>query len=274
MNRSKETLTRNIRTRKDTETWWVDRIRLDKELKCLLDLVDHEIAKDIEIPIDKLFIIADEETSFFCWESIKKFANARMYRIPSFEYFKCVDYKRKYVKLSSISYLLDPDNNLKNTRSKVNAFMSRNKHINIYGVTNKMPSTKEVQKIFGSSLFLYFGHGTGEKYLPKNHYKAVKNKAAFIFGCSSSRLFCRPNFKRNGIALKYLETVNNFIGCLWDVTDKDLDIFSISFLEDLMGANKCAADIIGKNRQKMKLKYLNGAALVLWGLPIEYVYDN
>ena len=100
----------------------------------------------------------------------------------------------------------------------------------------------------------------------------IKNKAAFIFGCSSSRLFCRSNFRRNGIALKYLESVDNFIGCLWDVTDKDLDMFSMSFLENLFESNKYLATIMNICKSKMKLKYLNGAAIILWGLPVEYVY--
>ena len=134
---------------------------LDKKLKMLLENVSSKLEKYVTNSIEKLFIIADEETSFFCCESLPMFSDTLIYRIPSFEYFKCVDYKNRRVKLNKITYILDPDNNLQNTKEKFTKFLTRND--NTRGITSKTPSVNDLKHVFNSSLFLYFGHGTGEK---------------------------------------------------------------------------------------------------------------
>lgn len=71
----------------------------------------------------------------------------------------------------------------------------------------------------------------------------------------------------------------SFVANLWDVTDKDIDLFTMSLLES-WGAltSKEANDDVTPSLSKalaetrenapLKLKYLNGAAPVLYGLPV------
>ncbi|KAM0687766.1 separin protein [Conglomerata obtusa] len=142
-------------------------------------------------------------------------------------------------------------------------------HIFINGIVGCNMKDDNWNAVKKSEVFFYFGHGNAEKYIGKKTFKNFKNKLVFLFGCSSSKTSSHINFKRNGIVLEYLNYCKNFFGCLWDVTDKDLDRFTIDFLEELLlSANQIdLGQIISKHRSCMKLKYLNGGALVMWGVP-------
>lgn len=61
---------------------------------------------------------------------------------------------------------------------------------------------------------------------------------------------------------------------LWDVTDKDIDRFSLSMLErwsllksDVEPEN--LAFSVSNSRDECFLKYLNGAAPIVYGLPVQ-----
>lgn len=67
------------------------------------------------------------------------------------------------------------------------------------------------------------------------------------------------------------------LGNLWDVTDKDIDLFTISLFEKLNIVNKKEnaenkrVDIACReSRNVCKLRYLNGAAPVVYGLPLKF----
>lgn len=70
---------------------------------------------------------------------------------------------------------------------------------------------------------------------------------------------------------------------LWDVTDKDIDMFTISVLTkwgffvdydsfdmfDLTAENRTLPECVAASRDVCKLKYLNGAAPIVYGLPLK-----
>ncbi len=60
---------------------------------------------------------------------------------------------------------------------------------------------------------------------------------------------------------------------LWDVTDKDIDRFAqATFSEigliDTTALPSTLPDAISKSRRACTLRYLNGAAPVVWGFPV------
>ena len=66
-----------------------------------------------------------------------------------------------------------------------------------------------------------------------------------------------------------------FLGCLWDVTDVDIDIFTIEYIELLKSKLQTTAkvsamdtELLEKASKKCKLRYLNGSAFIMYGLPI------
>lgn len=256
--------------------WWGKRYELDNLLFLLLKKVNG-FCKIIENePFADIFLICDEITSNFPFESLGIFESKNIYRIPSFEYL-AQSHKRDHKKpIKTVYYLLDPGNNLPRSCERISQFFSNigedtddPQEVNIKGVIGRNLTEKEWSMALKCDLFLYFGHGSGKKYMPAHFRKYLTNNNVFLFGCSSSKLICHEDFKRNGQAIEYLNKVNSFIGCLWDVTDKDLDIFSMEFLGSIL-RSKAPIDIsllFRSSLKSIKLKYLNGAALVLWGCP-------
>lgn len=57
------------------------------------------------------------------------------------------------------------------------------------------------------------------------------------------------------------------LGCLWDVTDRDIDGLTFFLLEQLK-AGASLGDALRYGRELCKLKCLNGAAPVIYGLPV------
>ncbi|KAM0678003.1 separin protein [Binucleata daphniae] len=196
---------------------------------------------------NNVFIITDEITTNFPYEMLNILKNNVCYRIQSFEwlYTKIMSNTKSQSCDSiekSIFYLIDPENNLESTKNtiqklftdyaihcKKDGTVTSNDKKRIYeceGVVGRSLDDEEKEKAYNKQYFMYFGDGNGEKFISKERLKYIKNDAIFLFGCSSSKTSSHKNFKRNALCLEYMKKSNNLIGCLWDVTDKDLDKFS------------------------------------------------
>lgn len=115
-------------------------------------------------------------------------------------------------------------------------------------------------------------------------FKATSNDSnqhlppAILMGCSSGA------YQANG-DLEPTSNVFNWLICgapmvvanLWDITDKDIDIFSDSVFAKwgLLPGQKDQVDVdicqaVGSSRASCTLKYLNGAAPIVHGLPLYF----
>ena len=86
-------------------------------------------------------------------------------------------------------------------------------------------------------MFVYFGHGGGEKFVParsvweRTTHTPGSTPAALLMGCSSGRLTATGHYEAAGVALAYLAADSPLvIANLWDVTDRDIDRFSSAVL--------------------------------------------
>lgn len=94
-------------------------------------------------------------------------------------------------------------------------------------------------------------------------------------GCSSGRLRQQGDSEAWGFIIAYLLAgCSTAVANLWDVTDRDIDRFADSVLEQWTkkGISKalgvgCVAATVGNAREKCKLSYLIGGAPVCYGLP-------
>lgn len=165
-------------------------------------------------------------------------------------------------------YHLDPKNNLPKTNERITQYFCKTAlTLNVKNTTGRELSGSECEEAIGCDIFMYFGHGTGINQ-HNNIQNNKKKKNMFLFGCSSSRLLCVPNFKRHSFLMEYLNSVNVFIGCLWDVTDHDLDKFAMELMDILIvKRNLQIVEVVRMARKSMKLRYMNGAAVVVWGYP-------
>lgn len=130
-----------------------------------------------------------------------------------------------------------------------------------------------------SDLFIYCGHGSGEKYLHRDKILSIRSgcSAALLFGCSSGRLETEGIYGPNGTVLSYLRAGSPCVlAMLWDVTDKDIDQFSVRVLQQWLLASSdgggrsggSLSSVVQSARAVCKLRYLNGHAAVCYGLPL------
>lgn len=155
-------------------------------------------------------------------------------------------------------------------------------------------------------ILLYFGHGSGGQYIrPRTIKKLGKCAVALLMGCSSGALTEAGEFEPYGTPMNYMHAgCPAMLATLWDVTDKDIDKFSSTVLEKwgLFGDAKPAVpsspvkksarqrgkskakdvketnavekgpvsldEAVAQGRESCLLKYLNGAAPVVYGVPV------
>ncbi len=153
-------------------------------------------------------------------------------------------------------------------------------------------------------LFLYFGHGSGGSFIRSRTIKKLQKCAvALLMGCSSGALTQAGEFEPYGMPMNYMQAgCPALVANLWDVTDRDIDRFSQTVLEKwglfrtaqpqsslMKGSAKqkgkskmekferlktcdhgpLALDqAVAKGRDSCKLRYLNGAAPVIYGVPV------
>lgn len=100
-----------------------------------------------------------------------------------------------------------------------------------------------------------------------------------MFGCSSGYLKDYGEFDSLGIAREYLDAGSqSVLGNLWDVTDVDIDKFSLSLMDKtglLLTSPKLEVqDLVSaanSSRDACNLKFIVGAAPVVYGLPVRFL---
>ncbi|GBM31682.1 Separin [Araneus ventricosus] len=254
-----------------------------------LDEVYSKVYKSISelstgLPISKrhpLILILDKNIQALPWESLPLLKDVPVSRIPSLSILMSlcttlVPLSYKEVDCNDTFYVLNPSGDLKYSEEY---FKHRfEKQANWKGITGRAPVSQEFSSAFKChDLFVYCGHGSGRQYLEGISIDTMKCRAATILmGCSSGRLKqLSRQLEAYGIPLSYLMNGCPFvIGNLWDVTDKDIDRFTDKLLE-LFVPNYCQnqnsttniADAVRQARNACKMRYLVGAAPIMYGLP-------
>ncbi|EPS43867.1 hypothetical protein H072_2091 [Dactylellina haptotyla CBS 200.50] len=207
-----------------------------------------------------------------------------------------------YINRSNTGYILNPGLDLTNTQKTYEDEL--NSMSNWEGLVGKIPTEKDFTRYLDEKeLFLYFGHGSGAQYIRARTVKKL-NKCAvsLLMGCSSGKLTDAGEFEPYGMPLNYIQG-----GCpavvvtLWDVTDKDIDKYSSRVFESwgLFKEEKEKKNAKGKGKIKIKhdgeapvektaqgtaslcqaaatsrsackMRYLNGAAPVVYGIPVYF----
>ncbi|KAJ8306791.1 hypothetical protein KUTeg_014875, partial [Tegillarca granosa] len=133
------------------------------------------------------------------------------------------------------------------------------------------------KKVFGIYIcfvicFRYCGHGSGGKYLPGFDLQQLTCRSvALLMGCSSGELHIKGQLDPAGMMLNYfLADCPCVIANLWDVTDKDIDRFLESLLRKWLPSTPGSSllNIIPEAREACRLRYLTGAAPVVFGFPV------
>jgi separase len=201
------------------------------------------------------------------------------------------------------TYVLNPSGDLKTTQNTFEESLSTLKSWT--AIANREPSEDEFKENLESkNVFLYFGHGSGAQYIRGRTIKRLNQCAVtFLMGCSSGCLTEAGEFEPYGTPMNYMHAgTPAVVATLWDVTDKDIDRFAKTTFEkwglvcpndgndssvsiartsesqsiekgisspDVELRESLALDeAVANSRDSCLLRYLNGAAPVVYGIPV------
>lgn len=246
---------------------------------------------DPSIDIEHIVLVVDKTSQSFPWESIPSLRNQSVTRVPSLTslsellqryYDPSVDPVWPILHTnpdqSVCNYVLNPGNDLARTQK----FFENKFHdlVGWKGLVAQKPTEKDMIRMLSKGdIFVYMGHGSGQQYIREAKIKKMEQCCpSFLLGCRSGVLTEAGDYEPWGTPLAYM-----IAGCpmlvanLWDVTDRDIDIFSESMLEKwgvLSSANACLkstaiSNAVTESRERCNLKYLNGAAPVVYGIPLK-----
>ncbi|KAK5962345.1 separase PWA37_000388 [Arxiozyma heterogenica] len=237
-----------------------------------------------------IFLLISSTCHSFPWESLPIFKNMSITRIPSLNMLDQLLIRNKMeltLRLSltkNIGMILNPNNDLLRTETTFKDLFTRifESTVNSRLLINQKPTELDLLDIITKSvIFIYVGHGSGEQYLKLKQIKSCDSIAAtFLLGCSSASMKYYGKLESTGPIYSYLIAGSPLIlGNLWDVTDKDIDKFSLSLFEktgidkNLQGEVSGYQNVpyaVANSREVCNLKYLNGAAPVVYGLPVQF----
>lgn len=243
--------------------------------------VNKDLIKSIYIKYDHTFLVLTDLFHNFPWESMPVFENMNITRVPSIALLKKLlsrNLESKTVKLQQqhdISLILNPNNDLIKTQQNFEPIFDP---ILDQKVIGKSPSEIQfINSLTNSKLFIYLGHGNGIQYTSSKMLKKQKNIApSLLIGCSSVKITNNNSFFGYGTLISYLiGGCPLVLGNLWDVTDKDIDLFSLSLFNKIgIISNDGKGERIDiacrESRNDCRLRYLNGSAPVIYGLPLSF----
>lgn len=257
--------------------------------------------------LDHTILILDKTLHCFPWESLPCLHGLPVSRMPSLECLRerIVRFTSAQspespfeVNRHSGQIILNPSGDLKTTQNTFEGTLSHQKGWS--AIVGRTPSEEEFKAgLERKDLFLYFGHGSGAQYIRGRTIKRLdKCAVTFLMGCSSGCLTEAGELEPYGTPMNYMQAGSPaLVATLWDVTDKDIDRFAKSTFqqwglsredEDRLsekkkgkiaqgrtakeaahsGSGRGLDEAVAQSRESCLLKYLNGAAPVIYGVPV------
>lgn len=237
------------------------------------------------------FLIVSDECHSFPWENLNFLRKMSISRAPSYTYLYELLEQHKFqfpVPVSirkNIGIVLNPHGDLNKTEARFKDIFCNlvNDTLHSSAIIGEKPEEKVfLQLIRESNLFIYVGHGSGDQYARLKCVKQCDKVAtSFLLGCSSASMKKYGLLQPTGSTYSYLQGGSPFVlGNLWDVTDKDIDKFSVNLFERSGLIKNLQGEVSGyqtvniaasEARAVCHLRYLNGASPVCYGLPIAFV---
>ena len=180
---------------------------------------------------------------------------------------------------SRICCVVDPEVNLPTTRKTLNGFLdSVQQHRNVIWVriaTERSLSSANIaaqlaNELRDCAIYLFCGHGHGAVYLNCALESRRFVPTSLLMGCSSGTLSSEGDFEPRGIPLELIARgAPTVVAMLWDVTDRDIDRVTLNLLDSIGShVTRSFPELLNDARAKTKLRKLNGAAPVCYGLPV------
>lgn len=291
-----------------------DEIDWDAMLVDTLDALNayHE-TKEVQ-SIRHTILIIDKQLESIPWEALPCLISHPVSRMPSLATIfqrleigrqQSSDYSALSISKSKMqaSYILNPAGDLTSTQATFEPILTSISTPRDIMLVNDPPTEAQFSDMLTSSdLLLYFGHGSGAQYIRPRTIRSLQNRAVtFLFGCSSAKMTEYGVFESVGMPRAYmLSQAPAMVGCLWDVTDREIDRVALKVLSEwgLIDMNdervreglkkkgkkekgkavskhgkeetkqKTLVEAVRDGREACVLRYLCGAAVVVYGIPV------
>ncbi|KAF8591367.1 hypothetical protein K439DRAFT_1627079 [Ramaria rubella] len=251
-----------------------------------------------------LFLVLDKNVQGIPWESIPILRGKSVSRIPSFSFLldriEFAKVQRKAVGSPVLAepqqncaivdprrtyYVLNPSGDLTKSEDRFKPWTKdMQRAAGWQGIVGRAPVEQELlHALRNNDLVIYMGHGGAEQYVRSTKIRHLPRCAAtMLWGCSSGLMRDMGDFDRTGTPYNYMVAgCPSLVACLWDVTDNELDKISRSVFEKLRldvenvrswssESHDTAMSVVAavnQSRDACKLKYLTGAAPVVYGIP-------
>lgn len=207
-----------------------------------------------------LVLVLDRRLQAFPWESLPFLQDTSVSRVGSMlslrERILAMRGCHKHVvHRTSGTYILNPSADLKATQSTLQpalSTLSNGEGAEWTAIVNQEPDEDRFKSALSNdSMLLYFGHGGGSQYIRPRSVKRLDkcSEVVWLMGCSSGAVTEYGDLEPFAIPLAYLQAgykpekdledqvVPNsecmaVVATLWDVTDKDIDRFSLALGEE------------------------------------------
>jgi len=259
---------------------WTEACDLATGLRQRIDDKSREsTSANTKIKRRPLLIVMDENVKHVPWESMPICSSQRLYRIPSIAMARAIytvqqNFNSRRIELNKSYFVLNPMGDLVKTQAQLDPILKRT---GWNGTVGTLPNIAELTcALQDSGLYLYFGHGGGREIYKRVPTESLSFRAAAILmGCSSGSYDNTDSSSDASVAIMYLfADAPVVLGNLWDVTDSDIDRLSVRLLNEWLSgeqqiecAYKCLAHTVNSSRGACQLRYLVGAAPVLYGIP-------
>lgn len=245
-----------------------DEIDFDEMTVEVLDALRsyHEAIEADQIEGQHVVLVLDKRLQAFPWENLPCLEQISVSRVGSMLSLRdCIAAMhtqrdvdgRHTVSRKSGAFILNPSSDLASTQSTLQPALSKAAAadgVNWSSIVNSAPSEEEFKSTLeNSALTLYFGHGAGSQYIRPRTIKKLErcSEVVWLMGCSSGAVTEYGELEPQAVPLAYLNAgmrkmlpspMNEespqggkcltIVATLWDVTDKDIDRFSLTIGEE------------------------------------------
>ncbi|MES1908962.1 MAG: hypothetical protein MHM6MM_001791 [Cercozoa sp. M6MM] len=184
-----------------------------------------------------LTLVLSRELQNWPWESLPCLRNTRaaqLSRVP------CLDFLLRrlpspLVNVAKTYYVLNPKNDLTASQERFEVLLKQ--QLSWTGLVGKPPLSDDIlQALRRNDVFVYIGHAAGERYCDiRTLAKARSRSVTLLFGCSSGLMRQRGDFDCASAAHAHLVAgAPAVVANLWDVTDKDIDLYARHVIEGFL----------------------------------------
>jgi len=189
------------------------------------------------------FLLLDENFQSLPFECLPIFLahNQAFLRIPSLQYLQNLQHEENLVNFRDTFYVLNPSKEMQQTQERFQNFFKQQQTWE--GVIGSEPHKQVLkEKLAKQGCYLYIGNGAGESILDEDDIQDIQKikSAIFLIGSSSCKQIhsqdseSKGERELSGVCIEYLLcNCPFFVGLLWDVARKDLDLMTHHILQSM-----------------------------------------